>query len=337
MKNRCQLWTGIISSLGLLTMIVDSKTALSGAREGIELCLYTVIPSLFPFFILSTLINRSFTGKTIRFMQPICKACGMPAGSESIFLLGLLGGYPVGAQAINEAYANKALDKQDAQRMLGFCSNAGPAFIFGMVGSLFTQQLIPWVIWMIQIVSAMIVGMILPGKHQHTCRLSQSSQCTLQSAVEHSVNTMVRVCSWVIVFRVLNAFIMRWFLWIFPKEVQVSITGILELSNGCYALNTLDHMGTRFVLSTGILALGGICVAMQTVSITKDVGTGMYFPGKVLQTCISLLLAGIAQPFLFSVSNTQHLSAVGYILIFIIAVMTLSIIHRKKKVVEIMC
>ena len=47
-----QLWTGIAASMGMLVLILDGKTALEGARQGIELCLRTVVPSLFPFFLL---------------------------------------------------------------------------------------------------------------------------------------------------------------------------------------------------------------------------------------------------------------------------------------------
>ena len=40
-------------SLGMLALILDGRTAIEGARQGIGLCLRTVIPSLFPFFVLS--------------------------------------------------------------------------------------------------------------------------------------------------------------------------------------------------------------------------------------------------------------------------------------------
>ena len=49
MKSRNQLWTGLTGAAGMLVLILDAKTALAGAKEGIQLCLYTVIPSLFPF------------------------------------------------------------------------------------------------------------------------------------------------------------------------------------------------------------------------------------------------------------------------------------------------
>jgi hypothetical protein len=38
-------------------LILDGSTALAGAREGVQMCLYTVIPALFPFFVLSDLLS----------------------------------------------------------------------------------------------------------------------------------------------------------------------------------------------------------------------------------------------------------------------------------------
>jgi sporulation integral membrane protein YlbJ len=337
MKSRHQLWTGIIGAVGMLVLILDAKTALTGAKEGIELCLYTVIPSLFPFFILSILINRSLTGKTFRLLRPIGKLCGIPEGAETLFLLGLLGGYPVGAQSISEAYHAKTLNRNDARRMLGFCNNAGPAFIFGMVGSLFDRPLIPWLLWGIHIVSGFLVGCILPGKSRSSCRPTQGSPITIPQALEKSVKTMALVCGWVIVFRVVFAFLQRWFLWLFPIDVQIWFTGILELSNGCFALHAITSHGTRFVVSAGILAFGGICVAMQTMSVTGELGTGMYFPGKLLQCCISIILAVISLQFIFNATQQWEISRIGIIAIALTASGLSVYTYRKKKIVAIPC
>lgn len=321
----------------MLVLILDAKTALAGAKEGIQLCLYTVIPSLFPFFILSILINRSLAGKAFRLLRPIGKLCGIPEGAETLFLLGLLGGYPVGAQGISEAYLAKSLNEKDARRMLGFCNNAGPAFIFGMVGSLFDRPLIPWLLWGIHIVSSILVGCILPGRSKRSCQLTQSSTITVPQALEKSLKTMALVCGWVIVFRVMLAFLQRWFLWLIPMDVQIWIAGSLELSNGCFALHAITSQGTRFVVSAGILAFGGICVAMQTISVTGALDTGMYFPGKLLQCCISIVLAFISQQFVFSAPQRWNISGFVIIAMALIASGLLFYTSRKKKVVAIPC
>jgi hypothetical protein len=45
------------------------------------------------------------------------------------------------------------------------------------------------------------------------------------------------------------------------------------------------------VICSALLGLGGICVAMQTISVTGSLGTGWYFRGKILQCILSIVLA----------------------------------------------
>ena len=54
--------TGIFSCMGILVLILDGKTALAGAMAGMELCMKTVIPSLFPFLFLCSLLTNSLWG-----------------------------------------------------------------------------------------------------------------------------------------------------------------------------------------------------------------------------------------------------------------------------------
>ncbi len=289
MKRR--LWTGLLAGFGLLVLILDAKTALLGAAEGIELCMKAVIPSLFPFFILSILLTGTLTGQNIRIFAPIGRLCGMPKGSESLLNVGLLGGYPTGAQAVLQAFSTGQISKKDAMRLLGFCSNAGPAFLFGMAGAKFPSPMFAWALWGIHILSAIAVGALLPGKNRSNVRIPPPQPITLSSALERSVKIMASVCGWVLLFRVIIAFMDRWFLWLLPVWLKTVLIGALELSNGCCELDLIEDVSLRFVACSGMLGLGGLCVAMQTISVTRELGVGMYFPGKVLQCLLSVFLS----------------------------------------------
>lgn len=320
----------------MILLILDAKTALSGAKDGIALCLYTVIPSLFPFFILSSLLTSSLTGKNISILRPIGKLCGIPVGAESLLVLSLFGGYPVGAQAISDAYRQGHLTKTAAHRLLGFCSNAGPAFLFGMVGPLFTSRIVPWVLWLIHILSALIVGAVLPGKSRDTCLLCKSLPLTVPQALEQSLRIMANVCGWIVIFRVILAVMNRWILLLLPLEGQVLLSGLLELSNGCLALRSVQSEASRFVLSACMLAIGGLCVGMQTVAVTASLGTGLYFPGKLLQSLISIPMAAAAQYFLFFSSERMVFPTVLYICLLAVGGILVICLRRRKKVVA-MC
>lgn len=333
MISRKQMWTSLAAATVMMVLIMDARTGLSGAQEGLTLCFHTVIPSLFPFIVISIIINSNLTGCQIPLLRPIGKACGIPQGGEALLVLGLLGGYPVGAQGIVDAHRNGVITKQDARRLLGFCNNAGPAFIFGMLGSLFDKSAVPWMLWGIHILSAILVGCILPEKSKHQCHLSRQPALTVAQSLEKALKTIAVICGWIILFRVLIAFLQRWFLWILPQWLQACIIAFLELSNGCHVLHSMTCQGLRFVLSAGILAFGGLCVYMQTRSVTNELGCGIYFPGKVLQTCISILLAVVSQQFLFSKAEQLTISVPLCVVLILVVLFTILLLHRKKKVV----
>jgi len=276
----------------LLILILDGKTALLGAQQGIELCAKTVIPSLFPFFFVSGILNNSFSYVSSRFLDPVRRLCAVPKGAEGMLVTGFLGGYPVGAQAVGKAYADKRLHSRDAVHLIAFCSNAGPAFLFGMLSGIFEKKTAVFSLWGIHIFSAILVAAILPGGPCRELSNAEKNQRASVSGIMHTaVGTMAAVCGWVILFRVVITFLNRWFFYALPETVRILAVGILELTNGCCELSCIPQEALRFVLCSGFLAFGGICVMMQTASVISGLPLRHYLAGKLMQTLFSLLLS----------------------------------------------
>ena len=292
----------ICVSIGIFALVLDSQRALNGAVEGIDICIRTVIPSLFPFFIVSILLTSAVSTTKIPLLTPLRKLCRIPEGSEAILLIGLLGGYPVGAQCISNAYKSGQLTKVDAQRMLGFCNNAGPAFLFGMLGQLFDSKTAALLLWSIHIVAALLTGMVLPGKPGAGLRQISTSSNNNGQIMRQSIGAMANVCGWVVIFRVILCFMKHWIFWILPRDAQIMLFGILELSNGCIELYAMESIAGRFIFSSVFLSMGGVCVLMQTLASVSQAGLdlGMYIPGKILQTSFSFILAVASAQILFS-------------------------------------
>lgn len=294
-----KLRTGVAASLGLLLLILDSKTVIAAAQEGLSMCLQTVIPALFPFFVLSILLTSSLSGSSMPIFTPLERWCRMPAGSGSILLIGLLGGYPTGAQAVATAYRSGSLTEADARRMLGFCSNAGPSFLFGIVALQFSNSRVAWALWAIHIASALLTARLLPGGSDRKTALPAQTGLTLPQALERAIRVMAAVCAWVLLFRIVLVILNRWCLWLLPQALRIGLAGLLELTIGCTNLSGLGSEALMMVLCAGLLAFGGLCVAMQTASVTGSLGLGMYLPGKLLQSSISMALALAVQLLFF--------------------------------------
>lgn len=336
MKQIRQILTKILAVCTLLVLILDAKTAFSGAQEGLRLCIRTLIPSLFPFFVVSGIFCQIFSGNSLTLIRPLCRLCGIPEGTQSLFLMGLLGGYPVGAKNIDDAYKSGSLKLSDAQRMLGFCSNAGPSFLFGIIGPVFHNPFVPWALFLILFLSSVIVGYLLPGhtanKNTNTIHIKQD----FKGIFDGSLKAIASVCGWVILFRVILTFLDRWILWLVPESLRVVIAGSLELSNGCIELQEIENEGLRFIVSAAMLTFGGLCVAMQTASVTKSTGLGLYFPGKVLQCFVSLILSYPAQYLLFDEAQTVNILHPALPVIVIILALLARKHHIQKKTVAIL-
>ncbi len=293
--------TCIAAALTMLILILDAKTALSGAVEGVQLCIQVVIPSLLPLFFLSIFLTDALSSISPGFLTPLGRFCRIPGNTQALLVLGLLGGYPTGAQSVAEACRAGYLSKEDGRRLLGFCSNAGPAFVFAMGATQFQDPRIPMVLWLIHILSALITGRILPSFDSEITALPpKNSSISPTAAMGKTLRTLSFVCGWVILFRVLLTFADRWFLWYFPEEIRTAIHIFLELANGCAELDRITNEGLRMMLFSAGLGFGGICVLMQTVSVTGSLGLGMYLPGKLIQCTLSLLLTWLWQRIIFS-------------------------------------
>ncbi len=291
---RKEKWPAIFAGLGLLLLILDTKTALIGGAAGLEICLQTLVPSLFPFLFLSILLTVSLSGRELRLLAPLGRLLKIPMGAESILVIGLVGGYPVGAQCIAQAVQRGNISRENGKRMLAFCSNAGPAFLFGMGSRLFADAWMCWALWGIHILSALLVGSCMPGGRDERTKLTAAAPPTASAALRQSVQVMAMICGWVMLFRILLAFCERWFLWLLPVWAQVTLSGLLELANGCCGLVLVENVALRFVLCAGLLSFGGLCVTMQTYSVCAKVDVSRYLPGKLLQTVFSILLAAMA-------------------------------------------
>ena len=286
----------LASSVAFLILIIDSKTSLNAAKEGIALCVHTVIPSLFPFFVISSLLNASLQGRTYKMLSGISCICRIPQGTESIFFIGLTGGYPVGALSVKQAYESKAIVKNEAERMLGFCNNPGPAFLFGITGAMFQSVWIPFLLYCIVISSAIITGRILPGGSNRICSIPKHSAT---SPLKQSIQAMAQVCAWVVLFRVLLAFLDKWIFRLFPDWLVTILSGMLELTNGCLSMNRLENEALQFIIAAFLMTFGGLCVGMQTISVAGNLSCKYYYIGKTIQCVTAVSLAIPVSIFLF--------------------------------------
>lgn len=286
-QNTCVLCA---AAAGMLVLIIDGQTALSGMREGIEICLQTLIPSLFPLFVLSGILISGLTGQDVPLLRPICKLCHMHPGSESLLAIGILGGYPVGAANIANVHRDGQLTTEESTRYAIFCNNAGPSFLFGILRHVFPD--ISWLIalWLIQITASVLTGFTLTSYRTRPVYPGQRHE-TVSETVNKAIRNMAGVCAWVVLFRMCLSFLDQWFLNDLQPVPQILLAGLLELSNGCLRLEQVGEPELRFVMASAMLSLGGLSILMQTKAVFPQLHTRRYIAGKLIHLTFSMLLS----------------------------------------------
>ena len=328
-KKRLLILIPIICGLAML--ILDGATAIDGARNGLDICLYTVIPTLFPFIFLSSILSATLSDVNSNGMNAICRLYRMPKGAGGILVTGLLGGYPVGAKCVGDFVVQSQLSTAEAQRMFVFCNAAGPAFLFGIVGNVFTEHWVPWCLWGIHLSSGFVIARLSGSRTTNIIEARPAIVPSIPQQLRQTIRITGEICGWIILIRTALNVVYRWFLWCLPKTLLIIITGLLEISNGCIYLNEIENSGLRFVLCSFFLNFGGLCVALQTQSVAAMTKQKIYLPGKCLQALIAAIVAYTIQQYTFPRGSRLYLPLSFHFIFFIVFIIFIILLSYEKK------
>ncbi|MDR3207315.1 MAG: sporulation protein [Oscillospiraceae bacterium] len=317
--------------------LVFPAQAAGGAREGIRLCMDVILPSLFPFFVLSTLLVEmgyaAYAGRRLEgVMRPVFRLNGACASAVA---LGFLGGYPVGAKTAIALYQKGLCSETEAERLLSFCNNSGPAFILGAVGvGIFADSRAGLTLYLAHTAASLTVGFLFrfykrdaPGGGQAApSGVSPPPESVgLARAFVRSVGGAFRsalsICAFVIFFTV--AVKLLFLSGILPalaeglgflfapfgltaEAAQQMLTGLLEITSGLWSLQgSSAALSGQLSMAAFMLGWAGLSVHCQVLSFIGESGlkAWTYVAGKVLHAGISagytLLMArlfGLNQP-----------------------------------------
>lgn len=127
----------LAAASGAVLMMISPAAALDSARKAVNLWLFTVLPSMFPFFFCTDLLIGS--GAHVRlgslFEKPARKLFGVPGVAGFVYISSVLSGYPAGARVLGELREQGQISRRDVREILTFCSTSGPLFLLGAVGA----------------------------------------------------------------------------------------------------------------------------------------------------------------------------------------------------------
>lgn len=306
----------VLCLLFIICIVVFSRTAVNSALNGLILWSSIVVPSLFPFFVASDLMNSTgFTRAAGSLLEPVMRPLFNVPGCASFALaLGVTSGYPVGAKLTADLRNDGSLSKHEAERLLAFTNNSGPLFIIGAVGTgMFGSPQTGVFLFVCHLLSCLTVGFIFryykrsqsrnvdfmyaarkrgtaSGKpfHKLLCQLSSERSKTvsfgelLGNSVRNSVSTLLSIGGFIVLFSVVIGLLDE--------------TGIISLASGS-ASQLLVRLFPGFEPKGLIAGLFGGLLEITTGS--RLVSQAMHVPLQYKLPAVSFLIgwAGVSVHF----------------------------------------
>jgi len=167
-KNSFVIYTIL---LAMSLMIFKSSEVLTSVRKSLIICFSSVIPSLFPFMVLSSAFVGNVSASSFKFVRKISRRLfGISAFATAAFICGMICGYPIGAKCTRELYDQKKITASEAESLIAYSNNSGPLFVIGAIGiGMFNSVKGGILLYIIQLISALTAAMLLKC---HTCTFS---------------------------------------------------------------------------------------------------------------------------------------------------------------------
>lgn len=320
----------IIFTAGVIALLVLAKPVAESVRGGIDICLKVLVPSLFAFMVLADFSVK--TGMLDLLLKPFGWLCGklfkIDRSLGPVVLMSLLGGYPVGAKLLTDLVQEGRLSRPDAERMLCFCVNSGPAFVIGSVAvPLFGDTRIGFLIFASHLLAFFTVGILSGiGKERFSLPLQRETppySAALVGSVSSATRAMVNICSFVLVFSALIGLLRLTGVLglagdalsrLLPRPVaEALLIGVLEVTNGTNACAGISGPAA-LLAATALTAFGGLCVQMQVTAIVSRAKLSMkpFFRFRLLYAAVSAFASWcLLRLFDLPVSTMAHKPAVA--------------------------
>ena len=299
----------VICTVFLIEFLINRDLVFNTVGFSLNIWITSILPSLFPFFILSDILNSydiiSYVPKYIKLF--LMKLFNISDNGLFIFLISMLSGFPSNARNIKNLYNEKKISKDEAEHLLYFTHFSNPMFILGTLAIIFLNNKSLGVIILIShYLPNFIIGIILRKLNNYYVNdkedkvISRNFGIVLTKAIKSSIDSLLMILGTLTVFLIISTIIIN--LFNLDSKTTLLIKSILELTSGLKELSMINFNNNYLViLSSCILSFGGLSVHMQVINELNDTGISYknFFIGRVLQTILSLIISYIICLFTF--------------------------------------
>ena len=293
-KEKVNLIFGIIKPIILTILFIILLNHVESIKKdvysGIKWIVSCLIPTLFPFTILTQLLS------TINFKFPfsrlVCHILGIDEELLVPLVLGMICGFPIGAILTREIYKNGSITKEEAERVIILSSQPSIAFLIGIGATAFPgahreRLLIPLIVIMV------VLFLLLSRKSNRETQFSSvivRQSMSISKCIMLSGEAMINLSFFVTTFFAVSSVIK---LTIKNQVLVALILPFIELSNSITYISSIDISESLKIFTLALsIGFSGLSVFLQIKSILKETGLSIkkYIPLKLLEGIVLALM-----------------------------------------------
>ena len=229
----------VLCLLFLFLFLYNSSSSSEQLFKGLRLCAETLIPSLFPYMVISEMLVRS---GAVSFIAPAAgrvtkKLFRVSGAGGAALILGIICGFPVGAKTVAELYSQNMIEKDEAEKLMGICNLPSPPFIIFAVGDkLFGSREIGLFLYFNVLAVTLLQGMMKRkssaiGADHIAYNKAQPVFSLFTESVASAAGAVIKVCAFVAFFSAVIGGLTPFFDNTSPI-LKASIFSFFELASG---------------------------------------------------------------------------------------------------------
>ena len=276
-----RLFLTVLCIIVIFIILACPEMVTDGVRQGIKLNLYSVIPSLLPFMVLTNIMIKYNLCEYISYLfKPILSKV-FKVSSIGCFtvIIGFTCGYPMGAKVIGDLYKNRILSLSEASYLITFCNNCSITFLlnyilFNCLGSDIPLHIVLILVYVPPIMTGIINKFILkPDLNTNTSRkyILGNSNPIFSAVKSISILSVYIIC-----FTVISEWISS--ISFLPGTVKCMIAGFTEITSGANLIATkLGNTSMRDFLILACTVFGGFSIMFQSFEQLPDKTLKKYY------------------------------------------------------------
>lgn len=288
------------------------KETIETVLFGINIWFYNVLPTLFPFFILSDLfINYGIVDLISELFKNFMRIFNLSGICSYPFFGSMISGTPSGARYTKQLLDSNLITLDEANHLITFTHFSNPLFIIGTVGEvLLNDKKLGFIILLAHFLGNIVIAFIFKNNNfinkenisfkkaflaMHKKRITNKNNFIniLSNSIYNCIDILFLLLGIIIIFLLLTNIVGKF---IFNKKLLLIIKGILEMTQGIKFVS-ISNISLIFktILITFFISFGGLSIHLQTASIINGskIKYKNYLIARIIHSFISSILVYI--------------------------------------------